>query len=81
MQISTSIVEYIAMKLGYSKLSSLHYMDASDCLTACRILEKINAEDESLEGWNDALFYLVREPPAESQTEAKSRLIQKLRAV
>ena len=81
MQISTYIVEYVAMKLGYTNLSDLHHMDAIDRLAACRAVEKINAEDESLEGWNDALSYLVGEPPAESQEEARSRLIEKLRIV
>ena len=36
MQISTSIVEYIAMKLGYINLSDLHHMDTADHLAACR---------------------------------------------
>ena len=81
MQISTSIVEYIAMKLGYINLSDLHHMDTADRLAACRVVEKVNAEAESLDGWNDALSYLVGEPPAESQEEARSRLIEKLRIV
>ena len=67
MQISPSIVEYIAMKLGYPNLSDLHHMDTADRLAACRVVEKVSAEDESLGGWNDALTYLAGEPPAESQ--------------
>ena len=66
MQISTSIVEYIAMKLGYINLSDLHHMDTADRLAACRV--------------NDALSYLMGEPPVKSQEEARSRLIEKLRA-
>ena len=81
MQISLSIIDYIALKMGVRNLSDLHYMDATDRLAVCRMVEKINAEDESLEGWNDALHYLVGEPPAESQADARSRLIQQLCAV
>lgn len=80
MQISLSIVDYIALKMGVRNLSDLPRMDSLDRLTACRVVEKVNAEDETLEGWNDALTYMVGEPPAESQEEARSRLIQKLRA-
>ena len=55
-------------------------MDTADSLAACRGVEKVNAEAESLDGWNDALSYLMGEPPAKSQEEARSRLIEKLRA-
>lgn len=80
MQISLSIVDYIALKMGVRNLSDLPRMGNLDRLAACRVVEKVSAEDESLEGWNDALTYLVGEPPAESQEEARTRLIQKLRA-
>ena len=80
MQISPPMVEYIAMKRGYINLSDLHHMDTAARLAACRVGEKVNAEPESLDGWNDALSYLMGEPPAKSQEEARSRLIEKLRA-
>lgn len=79
MEISTSIVDYIAMKLGYPNISDLRHMNRLDRIAACRVVEKINPGDESLAGWNDALVYLVGEPPAKSQEEARFRLLQKLR--
>lgn len=78
MQIQISIVDYIALKLGFRNISDLPRMDGTSRIAACRTLEKVKAEDESLAGWNDALSYLVGEPPAESQAEARARLIQKL---
>lgn len=79
MQIQISIVDYIALKLGIHYISDLPRMDTASRIDACRALEKVKAEDESLAGWNDALCYLVGEPPAESQVEARTRLIQKLK--
>lgn len=80
MQISLSIVDYIAFKMGVYALSELPRMNSLERLAVCRVVERISADNESLEGWNDALNYLVGEPPAESQEEARSRLIEKLRA-
>lgn len=78
MPIAVSLLDYLSCRLGCTYLSDLRNLSSVNRLRVLHLIEGIPADAESLSGWNDALEYLLQEPPAQSTTEAKARLIDKL---
>ncbi len=75
-----SLVDYMAFLSGLFYVSDLKDPSLRNDAKLARILEALPPEAESLFGWNDALEYLFNEPPAQTQEEARARLIAKLRS-
>ena len=71
----------MAIQIGCTYLSDLHYIDDYQRSQLARVLEKIPARDEDLFEWNDALEYLAGvRTPCSSAEQAKAALIAALSA-
>lgn len=75
MQVSMSLLDYLAYRMGCGFLSDMHYLQKGERGYLCRILQQISPEDASLQEWNDALTYLTDAMPEASAQAAKERLL------
>ena len=81
MQIAMSLIDYLAFKMGYMYVSDLKFrLSSIERQRLHHLLENIPPEAEPLTGWNDVLDYLLKESPAQSQKEAKTKLLAGLAA-
>lgn len=81
MQISIPLIDYIAFKMKCDYVSDLKFpLSTIEKRHVLHLLESIPPEAEPLTGWNDALNYILAEAPAQSQAEAKTKLLSGLAA-
>ena len=70
-----SLVDYAAYVAGCTYVSDLHALDTVGKRRIARALGKVAPDTFSLQGWNDALAYMVRAGPQQSPAAAKDILI------
>lgn len=74
-----SLLDAMAIHVGCTYLSDLHYINEHQRLQLARALETVPAIDEDLFDWNDALAYILGvNTPCSSAKQAKYTLIAAL---
>ena len=78
LKVTISLLDALAVRIGCEYLSDLRFLDGVQQVRLVRALKKIGPEEASLAEWNDALQYLINEPPRQTPEDAKARLIDSL---
>ena len=74
-----SLVDYLACEMGCEYESNLHYLDAVDKCRLYRIIESVQAEDYSLNDWNDARAYITAgREKGDSAVQVRADLLREL---
>lgn len=72
------LLDALSIQADCDYLSDLRCLSGWQKMRLARALERVPADAASLKEWNDALDYLVRDPPQETAQAARERLIQSL---
>ena len=75
-----SLLDYFQWKTQCEYLSDLHWLSSEQRACLAREIEKIKAERASLHEWNDALEYLLGQPPQPEAEAARDALMAGLKA-
>ena len=75
-----SLLDYFQLKTQCEYLSDLHWLSSEQRACLAREIEKIKAERASLHEWNDALEYLLGQPPQPEAEAARDALMAGLKA-
>lgn len=78
LKVTISLLDALAVRIGCEYLSDLRFLDGIQQVRLVRALKKIGPEEASLAEWNDALQYLINEPPRQTPEDTKARLIDSL---
>jgi hypothetical protein len=70
-----SLLDILMVYASCTYMSDLHYLSGSQRMRLARKLGKLLPEAYSLWQWNDALTYLVDEPPVETALTARTRIL------
>jgi len=68
------LLDVLKATFGCEYVSDLHFLSTSQKVRLKYLLEEINAEDFSLQEWNNALDYIVKEPAQPTPGKAKAAL-------
>lgn len=72
LKVTISLLDALAVRIGCEYLSDLRFLDGIQQVRLVRALKKIGPEEASLAEWNDALQYLINEPPRQTPGGYKS---------
>lgn len=78
MKIELSLLDTMAVWMGCTYVSDLHALSPWQRSQLAGKVKYIRLEAATLAEWNDALVYLVHDPPQKTAKEAKTRLIREL---
>ena len=78
MHVTMSLLDAMAVQARCESLADLRNIDRFRQVKLARELEKPPPGAAALFEWNDALEYLAREPPQQTQEAARQRLISLL---
>lgn len=81
MTLEIPLLDMLSSQAGCTYLSDLRYLSGWQKLRLAWTLERMPVDAADLKEWNDALDYLVREPPQETTQAARERLIQSLSGI
>lgn len=73
-----SLLDLMSMQMGCAYLSDLRSLDKERRAILAHRLERMEAREEDLRDWNDALKYLANAPPEQTAQAAKERLVEDL---
>ena len=79
MRVQMSFLEYLSYRSRSDALSELHSLNILERRRVIRAIESVPVDEIPLEEWNDALSYLVGQPPETSIPAARERLISCLK--
>ena len=74
------LLEYLSWKAGCEYLSDLHGISSVQKIRLAREIERLPACSISLQEWNDALEYLLGQPPQPDAEAARDALMAGLKA-
>lgn len=73
-----SLVDFMAFKCGCMYVSDLPHVGMHEKMKIIRVLETLETDIFSIHDWNDALDYLLHEPPCDTEEEAREKLASRL---
>lgn len=76
----TSLLDAMAIQMGCDYLSDLRFLDSSQQAVLAEKLKNLPSSMSDLHDWNDALQYLIGQPPQSDAEQAKAALIVGLSA-
>ena len=79
MRVQMPLLEYLLHCSQPDILSDLRILRGLERVRVIRMLEQITPEAAALEEWNNALEYLVKQPPEETAAAARERLLHCLK--
>jgi len=68
------LLDILRDKFGCEYVSDLHFLGDSQKMRLMYLLEDLEAEDFSLQEWNNALDYIAKEPAQDTPAKAKAAL-------
>lgn len=75
MRMEQSLLEYLSVQMGCIYLSDLHFLSEGKRRILAQWLEQLEAREQDIREWNDALEYLTGLLPKQTSREAKSSLL------
>lgn len=73
-----SLLDLLSIQMGCMYLSDLRFLSPEQRRYLAQRLDRLTPRQEDIREWNDALDYLIGEPPEDTAQAAKERLVHLL---